>query len=139
MYCRCIWFNTNQEKNKVRNTILLEQKDLSVLKNSAPNCSVCHRTVSGAPGPYSCQPVTLGKTKARSAIIHQTIQCATGLSGEPAEQWLFAPTVDLDSRKSAAQYYAEVRAAKSEGHQTVRCRKRTKLQRSTELRTLMVG
>jgi hypothetical protein len=49
---------------------------------------MAHRTVSGAPGPYRCQPATLGKTEARSAIIHRTVRCATGLSGEPAEQRL---------------------------------------------------
>jgi hypothetical protein len=69
MYYRCIRINTNQEKYQVRDTILLEQKDLSVLKNGAPDCSVCHRTVSGAPGPYRCKPATLGNLKTCSAII----------------------------------------------------------------------
>jgi hypothetical protein len=45
MYYRCIRFNTNQEKNQVRDTILFEQKGLSVLKIGAPDCLVCHRTV----------------------------------------------------------------------------------------------
>jgi hypothetical protein len=40
------------------------------------------------------EPATLGKMEARSAIIHRTIRCATGLSHEPAEQRLSAPTVD---------------------------------------------
>jgi hypothetical protein len=35
MFYRCIRFNTNQEKNQVRDIILLEQKDLSVLKIEA--------------------------------------------------------------------------------------------------------
>jgi hypothetical protein len=35
MYYRCIRFNINQERNQVRDTILLEQKDLSVLKIGA--------------------------------------------------------------------------------------------------------
>jgi hypothetical protein len=43
---------------------------LSVLKNDAPDCLVCHWTVSGAPGPYRVKPATLGKIEARSAIIH---------------------------------------------------------------------
>jgi hypothetical protein len=50
--------------------------------------------VSGAPGPYRCQPATLGNSRVCSAIIHRTVWCATGLSGEPAEQRLSAPTVD---------------------------------------------
>jgi hypothetical protein len=49
-----------------------------VLKNGAPDCPVCHRTLSGAPGPYRCQPATLGNSRARSAIIHQTVRCASG-------------------------------------------------------------
>jgi hypothetical protein len=61
---------------------------LSVLKNGAPDCPMCHRTVSGAPGLYNSKPATLGKSRARSAIVHRTVQCATGLSGEPAEQRL---------------------------------------------------
>jgi hypothetical protein len=59
----------------------------------------------------------------------------------PVCQWsndYLAPMVDSDSRNSVAQYRAKVRAAKSEGHRTVRCRKRTKLQRSTRLWTLTV-
>jgi hypothetical protein len=57
-----------------------------VLRIGAPDCLVCHRTVSGAPGLYMCQPATLEKTKARSTIIHWTVRCATRLSDEPAEQ-----------------------------------------------------
>jgi hypothetical protein len=49
MNYRCIRFNTNQERNRVRDVILKEQKDLSVLKNGTLDCPVCHRTVSGAP------------------------------------------------------------------------------------------
>jgi hypothetical protein len=45
MYYRCIRFNTNKEKNQVRDIILLEQKDLSVLKNDAPDSVRCTRAV----------------------------------------------------------------------------------------------
>jgi hypothetical protein len=37
---------------------------------------------------YNSKPATLGNSWARSTIIHQTVRSATGLSGEPAEQWL---------------------------------------------------
>jgi hypothetical protein len=58
-------------------------------------CSkLAHWTVSGAPGPYRCQPATLGNSRARSAIIHRTVRCATGLSGEPAGNGYPAPAVD---------------------------------------------
>jgi hypothetical protein len=73
---------------------------------------MAHRT----PGPYRVEPATLGKMEARSAIIHRTVRCATGLSSEPAEQWLSAePTVDCGDVR-AEQCRAEVRE-----HRTVRC------------------
>jgi hypothetical protein len=96
-----IRFNTNQERIQLGDTIYLEQKDLSVLKFGA--------------GPYSFKQTTLGNSEARSAIIHQTVPCATGLSGEPAKQWLPArqrSTVKMSECNSAA---TEVRAQKSEG------------------------
>jgi hypothetical protein len=119
--------------------MLKEQKDLSVLKIGALDCPVCHRTVSGAPGPYRCQPATLGNSKARSVIIHRTVRCATRLSSDPAKNNYLHQQSTLTEGNSAAQYHAEVRAAKSEGHQTVRCRKRTKPPTVDQLRTLTVG
>jgi hypothetical protein len=71
--------------------------------------------VSGAPGRTTDIPATLGNLEARSAIIHRTIRCATGLSGVlaeqqlPARQWLSAKAT---VRNSVA---TEVRAQKSEG------------------------
>jgi hypothetical protein len=61
-------------------------KKPSVLWFGAPDCPVCHRTVSGAPGSYKDELATLGFLQARSAIIHQTVRCATELSGVIAEQ-----------------------------------------------------
>jgi hypothetical protein len=114
MYYRCIRFNTNQERNQVRDSIKNHSKTLSVLKNGAPDCPVCHRTVSDAPGSYRLKPATLEKMETRSAIIHRTVRCATGLSGEPADQRL--PTPAVDSAKATVSYStaAEVRAQKSE-------------------------
>jgi hypothetical protein len=53
-------------------------KDLSVLWFGAPDCPVCHRTVSGAPCPYKSEATTLGKTQVRYAIIHWTVRCVSG-------------------------------------------------------------
>jgi hypothetical protein len=86
-----------------------------VLKNGAPDCPMCHRTVSGAPGLYRCQPATLGKMKARSAIIHRTVRCAIGLSGEPGGNDYPAPMVDCKSTCHMNSATTEVRAVKSEG------------------------
>jgi hypothetical protein len=65
--------------------------------SAAPDCPVCQRTVSGAPRPYNVQLSTLEFLRARSAIIHRTVWCATGLSGVSAEQRLFGTTVDCKS------------------------------------------
>jgi hypothetical protein len=63
--------------------------------SGAPNCPVCHRTVSGAPSDsvrctraLDAELATFRKMGGRSAIIHRTVRCHTGLSGVPAEQWL---------------------------------------------------
>jgi hypothetical protein len=72
-------------------------KKPSVLWSGAPDCPVCHRTVSGAPGPYKDELATLGFLQARSAIIHRTVRCATGLSGVTAEQRLLRATIDCKS------------------------------------------
>jgi hypothetical protein len=77
MYYRCIRIQHKPINIQVRDPIQKEQKDLSVLWSGAPDCPVCHRTVSGAPRPYRVQPVTLGKTQTRSAIIHRTVRCAS--------------------------------------------------------------
>jgi hypothetical protein len=55
---------------------------------NSPDCPVHHRTVSGAPERSSSELASFGKTGGRSAIIHRTVRCSTGLSGAPAEQRL---------------------------------------------------
>jgi hypothetical protein len=72
-------------------------KKPSVLWSGAPDCPVCHRTVSGAPGPYKDELATLVFLQARFTIIHRTIWCATGLSSVTAEQRLLRATVDCKS------------------------------------------
>jgi hypothetical protein len=98
-----------------------------VLWSGAPDSSVCHRTVSGAPGPYRVQPATLGKTRARSAIIHRTVRCASRATANSrqrstltGEQWSTVP------RQKSEQ---QVRGAPDcpVHHQTVRCHKKSKV------------
>jgi hypothetical protein len=108
MYYRCIRFNTNQERNQVRDTILLEQKELSVLKNGVPDSVRCTR-------PYNSKPATLANSRAHSIIIHRTVWCATGLSGEPMEQRLSSANGRLQKRPPRWTVRDRVRAAKSEG------------------------
>jgi hypothetical protein len=80
----------------------------------APDCPVCHQTVSGAPPDsvrctreLSSKLVTFGKIRGRSAIIHRTVRCASGATATSAL------TVDCN-RIQCATVRARVRAA-SEG------------------------
>jgi hypothetical protein len=70
---------------------------------------------SGAPGPYRVQAATLGFSQARSAIIHRTVWCATGLSGEPADNGYLRAMVDCKSTDEVNSAAAKVRAVNSEG------------------------
>jgi hypothetical protein len=134
MYYRCIKVQHKPINIQVRDPIQRSKRDLSVLWTGAPDCPVCHRTVTGAPCPYEDEPATLGKTEPRSAIIHQTVQCASG-----------ATTTRYNGRLQ--KLLTEEQCAQSQRctghcpvwHRTVRCRKETKLQRSTSLQTLTVG
>jgi hypothetical protein len=109
-----------------------------VLKNGAPDCPVCHRTVSGTPGPYNSKPSTLGNSRAAFVIIHRTVQCAIRLSGEPVEQRLPAPTVDSAKCYSELQYRDRSQRAPvcPVWHRTVWCSKTTDSSNGQLLRTL---
>jgi hypothetical protein len=72
--------------------------------SGAPDCPVCHRTLSGASGPYNLKPATLRFLIACSALIHRTVRCATGLCGAPAEQRLLRATVVCKSWRSELQW-----------------------------------
>jgi hypothetical protein len=45
------------------------------LWSGAPNCPVCHRTVSGAPEDFNSNSSPSGKSRSVSAIIHRTVRC----------------------------------------------------------------
>jgi hypothetical protein len=68
---------------------------------------LAHQTVFGAPGPYNFKQATLGKSEARTAIIHRTVWWATGATAPGA------PTA-LCKSNSDEQCRAKVRAPKSE-------------------------
>jgi hypothetical protein len=119
---------------------------LSVLWTGAPDSPVCHWIVSGAPCPYEDELATLGKIESCSAIIHRIVRCATRLSGESAGNGY--PVRNGRLCKSEQCSYSATQKSEQEvrgapdcpvWHETVRCRKKTKLQWSTELQTLTVG
>jgi hypothetical protein len=60
------------------------------------------------------QPLS-GIPGARSAIIHRTVRCATGLSGEPPGQRLTGANGRLQKHSVVNSVPTEVRAQKSEG------------------------
>jgi hypothetical protein len=104
---------------------------LSVLKNGAPDCPVCHRIVSGAPGPYKCQQPLSGK--GRRAPLYFTR--LSGVSPDyPVSQQATAIQHQRSTLQSATVDYsdaAEVSAAKSEGTGLFGAARGQNLQRST--------
>jgi hypothetical protein len=100
-------------------------------------CSVHHRTVSGAPGWIDLKLFTFGFLQAHSAIIHQTVQCDTGLSGAPTGATTISATVDCtvpsqsyssrQKSKQAPEAHRTVSSACPVWHQTVRCTKMSEL------------
>jgi hypothetical protein len=61
-----------------------EQSNQRLPWSGAPDCPVCHRTVSGAPGSSTLNLPPSGIRGGCSAIIHRTVRCSTGLSGVPS-------------------------------------------------------
>jgi hypothetical protein len=113
-----------------------------------PKCALVWRTgLSGVPPDsiwctreLNSELLTFGNSGSRSAIIHRTVRCSTGLSGVPAEQRLLRANDRLQRAVNTLQC-----AQKSEQsqkahrtlyrtcpvhHRTVRWPRRQKLQRS---------
>jgi hypothetical protein len=81
--------------------------------SGAPDCPVCHQTVSGA----HLKLFSFGFPRRSSAIIHRTVWCATGLSGVPPDcpvhqrsNGYQRAAVDSDSELYRTVNAAEVRA-----------------------------
>jgi hypothetical protein len=85
-----------------------EQKKPSVLWSGEPDCPVCHRTLSGAPGPYRVELATLGFQQAHSAIIHRTVRCASGATANSRNGRLQKP---LTKEQCAQSQSRRVRGA----------------------------
>jgi hypothetical protein len=77
MFYRCI--KVQHKPTNVQEMVQIQRsKEPSVLWSGAPDCPVCHQTMSSAPGPYKDELATLGFLLVRSAIIHWTVRCASG-------------------------------------------------------------
>jgi anti-sigma factor RsiW len=68
---------------------------------------VCHRTVSGAPGPYDSELATFEFQKRRSAIINRTVRCTSAATANQRNDRLQRSPASY----SARTIHAEVRAA----------------------------
>jgi hypothetical protein len=79
--------------------------------SGAPDCPVCHRTVSGALGPYNVQLSTLGFLRARSAIIHRTVRCTSGATTPSRNGRLQKLKNQMNSEEQCAQSQPPVRGA----------------------------
>jgi hypothetical protein len=79
---RCQRITTSQLKDQVLGSTKEQRGNRRQLWSGAPDCPVCHRTVSGAPSDsvrctkgLQLKLVTFGKFQRRSAIIHRTVRC----------------------------------------------------------------
>jgi hypothetical protein len=110
IYLRCIRFNTNQERNSVGDTIENWSKTWECAAKWRTGHCLVHQALDQTNRPLS------GILWAHFAIIHRTVRCAPGMSGEPAEQRLTGTNGRLQKgtmMNSAAQ--------KSEVIRHVRC------------------
>jgi hypothetical protein len=102
------------------------RKDSNKRSKRQPKCALIWRTgLSGVPpDSVRCtrEPdsklVTFGNSGSRSAIIHRTVLCSTGLSGAPAEQQLLRANGRLQRAVIALQC-AQKSEQSQKAHQTV--------------------
>jgi hypothetical protein len=72
---RCQRFTLSQLKDQVLGSSKEQRDNRRHLWSGAPDCPVCHRTVSGAPEDSKSNSSPSGKSRGDSAIIHRTIRC----------------------------------------------------------------
>jgi hypothetical protein len=64
---------------KIQHKPINVQERVQIQRSKETECALVWRTgLSGAPGPYNVQLVTLGFLEARSAIIHRNVRCTNG-------------------------------------------------------------
>jgi hypothetical protein len=103
MLYRCIKVQHKPIKDQIKGSNSRSKRNRRVPSSGAPDCPVCHRTVSGAPGPYTSKLATFRFLRPSSAIIHRTVRCVTELSSTPAEQRLPAQLSAFRTRGSVSQ------------------------------------
>jgi hypothetical protein len=102
---------------------------------------VCHRTVSGTLGSYNSELLTFGFLRPRSAIIHWTVRCTSGATASQRNGRLQRSPATVACNATLHEQFAQKSEQPPEAHRTVhstcpvryrtvRCHKKTKLQRS---------
>jgi hypothetical protein len=103
MFYRCIKGQHKPINIQVRDQIQRSKRNLSVLWTGAPDCPVCHRTMSGAPCSYKDKAATLGKIEPRSAIIHRTVRCVSGATATRSNGRLQKRVIDEQCTQSQSR------------------------------------
>jgi hypothetical protein len=115
---------------KVHNKLIqVKRKGSNKGSKRQPKCAlVWHTGLSGAPPDSvrctresNSELATFGNSGSRSAIIHRTVRCSTGLSGVPAEQQLLRVTVVCEGIKCAIvrAYARRSQSRRQKAHRTV--------------------
>jgi hypothetical protein len=126
MFSRCQRFNSKPIQRLKRVQKERSKGNRSAPWSGAPDCPMCHRTVSGAPGRIDLKLFSFRFPRRSSAIIHRTVRCTTGLFGVLAEQRLSARNGRLWQRTVQHSERGRSHSSWSEGHWTIRCRMRRK-------------
>jgi hypothetical protein len=107
MFYRCQ--NSTQTNKKVQVRVQKERskRNRRLPWSGAPDCPVCHRTVSGAPGWINSNSSPSGFWKSHSTIIHRTVRCATGATATtqrstPTETWKALQCADSSRRSQSS-------------------------------------
>jgi hypothetical protein len=122
MFYRCQRFTSNQYKVKRKGSKDRSKGNRSAPWSGAPDCPVCHQTVSGAP-PNSVRctredrPQTLQLRVSQVQLCYNSPDCPVC---QQSNDYLRA-TVDSDSEQCSTVNTAEVRTVGQRGHRTVRC------------------
>jgi hypothetical protein len=110
MFYRCQRFTTNQYKDKRKGSKQRSKLYRRQPWSGAPDCSVCHRTVSGAPSDsvqctreIDAELASFGNLGGRSAIIHRTSGVAPDCPACQRSNGYFAPTDHLQKALNALQ------------------------------------
>jgi hypothetical protein len=136
MIYRCQRFNT---KNKLGFKRKEQKGNRSAPWSGAPDCPVCHRTVSGAPGVVHSELHSFEFLRRSSAIIHRTVRCTTRATAICAQRsTLMDEQCSTVMRQKSEQ---KVRGAPDcpVWHRTIRCRMRTKPPMVDQLQALTTG